>query len=341
VVDHPFAECPPTGPDRMRALREQIDDWIHSPALADLLQIYGHSVPQNTSLEQKLEWLEQFSSRWDFRGRSRAGSTPESQDSNGGARWLIGKSGLDPAAERQVHESMRRLGLVDTRPPRHDSFDWMVVIGGARLSNLLRTRHAAELVTKAGIRAEHVVLSAAARLVMDSERDASDLYAAGAASEFDQMCSAASSVLGLNHAGGGEKKSSAHHADYKANWKVWTFERDRSILEAPVTLLEAPSPDPGRRRANSADTLRFFASSLDVAAGARCLLVTSQIYVPYQYLEAVRALAIPYGLELEIVGFPPHWQRHIQGLQTTANYLQELRSTIQAAVRLYAGNLKQ
>lgn len=64
------------------------------------------------------------------------------------------------------------------------------------------------------------------------------------------------------------------------------------------------------------------------------MLVTSQIYVPYQQLEAIRTWAIPNNVYIETVGFPAEWNdTKQQGMMMAANYLQEIRSTIQAANR--------
>lgn len=65
----------------------------------------------------------------------------------------------------------------------------------------------------------------------------------------------------------------------------------------------------------------------------RVLLVTSQIYVPYQQLGAIRTWAIPNNVYVEIVGFPTEWNTNQQGMMEAANYLQEIRSTIQSVNR--------
>lgn len=65
------------------------------------------------------------------------------------------------------------------------------------------------------------------------------------------------------------------------------------------------------------------------------LLITSQIYVPYQQLEAIRMLGLPYGHSLETIGFPDEWSANMQGLQQPENYLQEMRSALQAIERLF------
>ena len=66
-------------------------------------------------------------------------------------------------------------------------------------------------------------------------------------------------------------------------------------------------------------------------------MVTSQIYVPYQQMEAISNLAIPNNIYVETVGFPTEWNVNQQGMMRTENYLQEIRSTIQAINRYLQG----
>ena len=78
--------------------------------------------------------------------------------------------------------------------------------------------------------------------------------------------------------------------------------------------------------------MNFF-KHVKVTAGSKFLLVTSQIYVPYQELEAIRTVALKYDVTIETVGFPPEWTGSGQGMVYVSNYLQEIRSTIQSAHR--------
>lgn len=64
------------------------------------------------------------------------------------------------------------------------------------------------------------------------------------------------------------------------------------------------------------------------------MIVTSQIYVPYQQLEAARILGMQYGHSVETIGFPREWSGNMSGLQTAANYLQEIRSVLQSMKKL-------
>lgn len=121
------------------------------------------------------------------------------------------------------------------------------------------------------------------------------------------------------------------HCDSNINlsWAVRTYKN-----VCPVIALEGPSTEPNKRRANSADTYKFFVEKLHVPEGAKVLLITSQIYVPYQQLEAIRILSIPYNIVIETIGFPNDWSGQMQGMQQPSNYLQEIRSTIQAMSRI-------
>ena len=60
--------------------------------------------------------------------------------------------------------------------------------------------------------------------------------------------------------------------------------------------------------------------------------------MPYQQLEAVRILGMPYSHSIETVGFPNEWSLGLQGLQKPENYLQEMRSVLQSAGRILSIN---
>jgi hypothetical protein len=342
-VPRRLSVCPPFNEGRSAQLRAQLHDWLHSPAMNELVALHGSTLREGASLAETLSFLEDFSERWDFRRKARerqaASGNERSQDVGGSARWQITETGLPPEEEGRVRALARELGLVDSQVPVHASFDYFLILGGARLSNLLRPQHAAELVQKHGISVGHIVLLGGSRPVMETERDATDTYAPDAATEFDLMNQGAANAFGLDL----ERRQEESHEDIanaNRNWHRWRFSPDTNDLKVPLTSLAAPSLEPEKRRANTADSYAFFSETLDPRPGARCLLVTSQIYVPYQHLEAVRNLAIPFDVEVETVGFPSEWQAGLQGMQSAANYLQEIRSSIQAAGRLYRQYLK-
>jgi hypothetical protein len=263
-----------------------------------------------------------------------------SQDAGGSSRWEISETGLSANDGVRVVELADQLGLVSNAPPIRRNADFLLILGGARLSNLLRPQYAAELIQSSAASPRHIVLLGGSRPVMDTERDATDSYAPQADTEFDLLTQGAASAFNFDNADRDEEV----HVDAEsnnANWQVWRFNPESTDLGVPITAIEAPSTDPTTRRATTADSYAFFAMHLHLWPKAACLLVTSQIYVPYQHLEGVRSLAVPFDLELETVGFPPHWQAELQGMQGPVNYLQETRSTILSARRLYAEHLSR
>ena len=83
------------------------------------------------------------------------------------------------------------------------------------------------------------------------------------------------------------------------------------------------------------ETARFFR---DVREDKNLFYDILDFYVPYQQMEAIRTWALPNNVYVESVGFPLEWNDiNQQGMMTAANYLQEIRSTIQAINR-YLGN---
>ena len=118
--------------------------------------------------------------------------------------------------------------------------------------------------------------------------------------------------------------------------KVLGADNDKVGNLPPILSMSAPSSEPDTRRANSADTYNFFFSHVQVPPGSSLLLITSQIYVPYQQLEALRIVALKHNVVIETVGFPLEWSGNLQGMTGPNNYLQEIRSTIQSANRFFS-----
>ena len=75
----------------------------------------------------------------------------------------------------------------------------------------------------------------------------------------------------------------------------WSSRTYRPAGLPPVRVLAAPSSEPHRRRAHTADTQRFWAGHVRLAPDDAVLLVTAPIYVPFQHCDALRTLAVPYG----------------------------------------------
>jgi hypothetical protein len=321
-----------TGPTAVPLVRAKLHAWIDSPWLRDLVEISGGGVHFEGSLDDIVAELETFSDRWDFRRIARErGAASDDRVAAGAARWLSAETGLTATLEARVMKAVEHLGLVQSGEPQQASYDSILVLGGGRLSCALRPLRAAELV-RSGLDIRRIGLLGAARPVADSERDATDTYAPGAVDEFDLIVAGAEKAFGFDITSFSEER----HDDSNRNssWVVRRFEAPNTSTLVPLIAVSAPSSEPDRRRANSADTIVFFLDHEHIPSGSSLLLITSQIYVPYVQLEALRTVAIPRGLVVETLGFPGRDRMpELQGMSNPNHYLQEVRSAIQAARR--------
>lgn len=294
--------------------------------MVQLVKGFEERIPTNLSFPQWLQWLLQFSERWDFRRLQREA---KARDINEGARWLLTDDGMSDEQKNLVMKSAHLLGLIGVDQPSLNFYDYVLVLGGARLSCLLRPRFAKYLLEKKIINTKIVALLGAMRPVAESEREATDTYAPGAYSEYDLLNA------------GGEKSFSIREAFFEKRYinmdmenKNWAIREYEDLFNyVKIISIAAPSSEPEKRRANSADTFSFFISKYNIPEGSSFLLVTSQIYVPYQQLEAVRKIAIPHKMIVETVGYPSDWNSNLAGMGQPSNYLQEIRSAIQSAQR--------
>jgi len=318
----------------VKTVRSKIRSWITSSWMSDLVVMFGGAVPSADNLDESLERLETFSARWDFRRMARDRGAPtddQLRQGAGSARWLSTATGLSEDQEVRIVEDATRLGLVHGQEPIFLSYEYVVVLGGARLSCQLRPLRAAEIV-RSGVDVGRIALLGAARPVAESERDATDTYAPGATDEFDLIVAGAVQAFGFSASVFHEER----HDDpdnRNLSWIVRHYDAVTAGRPLHIVAISAPSSDPLRRRANSADTLLFLIEREKIVRGSKLLLITSQIYVPYVQLEALRTVALPQHLLVETIGFPGDRMPPLQGLSNANHYLQETRSAIQAARR--------
>ncbi len=119
-----------------------------------------------------------------------------------------------------------------------------------------------------------------------------------------------------------------------AAWRVVEYAGPDGV---PLHVVGASAREPRVRRANTADTYEWFATELaELHRGQRIVIVTSDIYMRYQHADAMRMLALPYGVEIDAVGIQPgDVDPRLKQVFAPHNYLQEIRSTIRALRALY------
>lgn len=281
--------------------------------MRELVRIFGGRWRGDWSLAERLAFLEPFSERWDFR--------------RGAERLDAANLSLSAEHEHAIKEAAGELGLTGIAEPKLKSYDYILVLGGVAQSCKLRTEYAAEIVRQMKVLAGAVVLLGASRRIPENERAVADSFAPGSETEFDMLNAAAEAAFSLSR-GYDESVTQGDNENLSA------IVRRYNVPEQPaVVSLCAPSSDPGRR-ANTEDTYAHFADAFEVAAGQSAAIISSQIYFPFHTLGAMRMLALPYEMYIEVVGFPIDRASGVAALRGVNNLLQEVRSAIQAAVRL-------
>lgn len=312
-----------------KKLEEEIKQWLVSHELTEIVEAFGGKYPDADDTKYLVNWLLEFSEKWDYRQKQKS----ITDDKNGEApRWAINDSQIGEEQQKAVFGGINMLGLKNVSIPRFDFYDYILVLGGARMACLYRTKYARELISKMKQAPRAVVLLSGMRPVSDTERNMTDLYAPTALTEFDLMNAGVERAFKLS---GEYEEIKYMNPNMNKSWAIRTYLNLE--YEFQLQSLCGPSSKPESRRANSADTFAFFAERQQMKSGSRVLMVTSQIYVPYQQMEAIRSLAIPNNIYVETVGFPTEWNANQQGMMRTVNYLQEIRSTIQAINRYLRG----
>ncbi|QNE47136.1 hypothetical protein F1C58_09645 [Glaciihabitans sp. INWT7] len=303
-----------TAGDRERVL-DLIDNWAASSALAAVMGAFGGSVPESGAVD-RLAWLDSFAAaEWDFR--------------HGRERDSIRRSALSPAQSDAVIGQSPELGLANRERPGRAQYDTVIMTGGMVRAGIVKPRFVAELLEQ-GLGCGHILFLGGFRPFSSEESVVARALEIDADDEFGGMLAGLEQVFGpLGVPELDEHRGETPHA----SWRHLTWNRPRLPR---LSVLAAPSSDPLQRRANSADTYRFWAEQRRTPAEHSVLQVTSPIYVPYQAAVAVGILGLDNGLAVDTVGasasasdLGPHSQPFL-----AEHHLQELRAAIGAMLAL-------
>lgn len=301
-------------------IEQAVDGWLSTPSLSTLIERLGGKAPEGGALLDRCVAIAAFTqSNFDFRGRAGQGAYRE--------RWQAAEGDVDDELRQAVLCTADDLNMFrETRPSDRD-FDAVLVLGGGRFSPRLRCEYAHELVEALDIAAPVYLLGSPRTIDEVGERPATDTYAPGARTEFDLMCRGAELAFSLDDAEQLEFRSTKTPlADYR-EWMVRTYR----LPGRRVVALSAPSSEPQTRRPNTADTYEFLTRWSGAHRGSKVLVVTTQVFVPFQYFDALRMLQLPHGVDVTMAGFGP--ERGDRPL-TAEYFLQEINSGVQSALRL-------
>jgi len=286
------------------AVRDFIGQWVQHPALREIVESEGGEWPGGTLAEQ-VAALHAFSSRWDFRG---------------GAERLELSAGDQPHDEVRILNAAEQLGLTGAGAPMSKAYDHALVLGGTALASIYRVRRLFDLREGKIDVHEAAVLTALRKIGVpefDLVRSRNDLapLVDGAVTEFDVMTNAVARYGRATPAITQTPNTNPHLATATAQ-------------VGDTLVLAAPSADP-ERRPNTRDNYDVYSARIGRADAV--LIVTSSIYIPYQFFIALQALGWEAPRAIEAVGFPPEW---MQGVLTgVENILQETRSALYGAMK--------
>ena len=306
-------------------LKEEIKRWLLAPELVAIVEAFGGKYPDIKNTKQLASWLLKFSEKWDYRQKQKPATDVKTGET---FRWIVKNDSITEVQREAVYKGINMLGLRNVLVPYYDSYDYVVVLGGARMACLYRPKYARQLVAGMKRVPRAVVMLSGMRPVVDTEREVTDMYAPAALTEFDLINAGAERAFDLERE---YEEKKYCNPNVNKSWAIRTY--INSQYEFKIQSVSGPSSNPKIRRANSADTFAFFAERQQIKSKSRVLLVTSQIYVPYQQMETIRTWAIPNDIYVETVGFPIEWNIQQKGMMKEVNYLQEIRSTIQAVNR--------
>ena len=290
------------GDDGGASIRDFIAEWIETPGLRRIVEREGGEWPDGT-LEERVESLHEFSERWDFR--------------SGAERLEIDavEEGLD---SEQIAVAGNELGLTAAEAPSQAHYDHGLVLGGTALASIYRLRRLYEL-RDSGVEMDHIAALTALRAVNEAELklvrerpEVADL-AEGVKTEFDAMTAV---TVAFSHESAAIEYT-ANKNPHLASARAWVGD---------ALVLAAPSGDPSRR-ANTRDNYDVYFRQ--IKSGAPVLIITSSIYLPYQFFVWVQA-PVGWTRRIEADGFPPEW---VAGVLTgPMNILQEIRSALFGAM---------
>lgn len=306
-----------------------LNTWLTSLPLCALVEAFAQDdqdgalladlVAVNRSVTERLARLDTFTDRWDTRqGRERNQAT---------------ELPMTARQEDLVFSAAAALGIRGGTRLRFERYDHVLMLGGLIRACLTRTAYAALLIDSGVVRTTSVTALGGHRPFIGDEFALA--AAAGApelAEEYDAMDYGTRKAFRL-----GEPTSvEGEHSPLPGG--TWGVRRYRTETGLTVQVAAAPSSEPERRRADTPDSYAFFAKRLAaLQPGERLLMVTTPIYVPAQHAAAMRMLALPYEVEVDVVGNEPGVVSGAPAQSFSATrYLLEVRSTVRSLRKLAA-----
>ena len=317
---------------------EKLPEWLLRAAVDPAAAVEGLSLSQVDALRRTLAVERMAAADFNFR----AGAGQQYRE-----RLQASAADFTPEFRTRIRKLATRLGLVCAQEPGACAYDKTLILGGGYLSPVLRARYAALLRSK-GFHLGEVSFLGSPRFLIEqpSERDITEAYAPGARDEFDLMVAAAQAEFGLKLArttflcgcSSADAQCPHWHARQAEGAEetpaAYTHERRAELVDDEgSTVASVLSASTGRPpyRPDTSDTFSLWGRCTNPHLGQRVLVVTSQVFVPFQSFDGMRRLYLPHGVDLDAVGYGDDWEDS----ERPAEYLlQETLSAIRSGRRL-------
>ncbi|WP_326560160.1 hypothetical protein [Micromonospora sp. NBC_01796] len=299
------------GADRRAGIADTIDAWTGSAAMSALLVAFGHPSPLPGPLGPRLDELERFTAEhWNFR--------------EGRERHQARRVDFAPEVDELIRAAATSLGLAGRQTPAHRSYDHLLVLGGGVRTSVARADFAAS-VLRAGVVTGTVAGLGGTRPLVDQEDAVREIGLRDCPTEGDAVDEGLRRAFAL----GEPTRRRSGETELGEGWWVRSY-LDR---QPAVHALAVASSRPGQR-ANTADSLFGWAEMAEPAEGERLLLVTTDLFVPFQHCDAVHMLGLRHGCSIDTVGLDAAVSPWLPPSRTDA-VVQEIRSAVLSVRALY------
>jgi len=311
---------PSLAPGELTAARLDpvLREWVSSAPMRALAEAAGWAWPSCADTGELIRQLARLSAAWDFRSRG-----------GGVERNFIDRQAT-LKGEREIPEDLvvpaaSALGLVNATPIPPERFTSLVVLSGLARACVNRTRHASALLREGVQVASVAVLGGHRELSADEKVLAKEQGLGELFDEAQVVLAATEQSFGLD----GEPESEMS-GPRRSDWDNELRTASALYRWPTVEVLIVPSGQPDRR-VNTEDQLRYWAARNGIGRDDRMLLLTTQIYVPFQQLVALRVLGIERGCAVHYCGVDAK-NSFLPGISFSGrSYLQEIRSALLAA----------
>ena len=218
---------------------------------------------------------------------------------------------------------LMRITAPETPFPVGANYDAVIVLGGARQSNLDRTRYAVKNSRERDVTAKQVIVAGSTRLLHEQEKLDVASYAPGAVDEFD-LCARAAAIVAREEPE--EKPLTIFRVLDKTSGTPAVLEKVIHELKANGSVRTAPT---------SIDVISkvlfmlIEAKGININYDPSIAAATTQIYQPSTQLDLAR-VAKEFGIHKTFVAGHPSDPEAIRK-RTTATYLSEVLRTLRAA----------